>query len=120
MDNKKGHLDKTIIIIQFKQRLGIHIYLTKSIVHILGWLVPIGKVYGTMFSKQRLMKFFKSYPILSIKKYNVILTDYVLQRLTLYKPLDDDNTMYAGEFKKTLGNKTTPAQLRFYICSFKW
>lgn len=59
-----------------------------------------------MFSKQRLMKFFKSYPILSIKKYNVILTDYVLQRLTLYKPLDDDNTMYAGEFKKTLGNKS--------------
>lgn len=35
VDNKKYLLDKTIIIIQFKQRLGIHTYLTKSIVHIL-------------------------------------------------------------------------------------
>ena len=51
-------------------------YLTKSIVHILRWLVHIGKVNSTMLSEKRSMKFLKRYPILPRKKSIVRLIDY--------------------------------------------
>ena len=57
------------------QRRKERTYLTKSIVHILRWLVDIGKVNGTMLSEKRSMKFFKSYPILQTKEITVRLTD---------------------------------------------
>ena len=50
------------------QRRKERTYLTKSIVHILRWLVHIGKVNSTMLSEKRSMKFFKSYPVLPTKK----------------------------------------------------
>ena len=60
------------------QRRKERTYLTKSIVHILRWLVHIGKVNSTMLSEKRSMKFFKSYPILPTEKLIVRLTDYYL------------------------------------------
>ena len=58
-------------------RRKVKTYLTKGVVHILRWLVHIGKVNSTMLSEKRSMKFFKHYPILPAKKLIVRLTtDY--------------------------------------------
>ena len=58
------------------QRRKERTHLTKGIVHILRWLVHIGKINSTMLSEKRSMKFFKSYPVLPREKLIARLTDY--------------------------------------------